>query len=404
MKRVERRRPASRLPDIGELAPQLRALARRGKAVPLLYLEFRSDEPRGAGVRSHRAAYKQATAAALKGAIGSILRQGDIAAAGAGGRWFVVLLAGRAKPASSHTLDADLGVAADRLRRAVREQLARMRSHDATALPPRLDVRCGWNVLEPSALPLEALRHAVRGAALVARVEERRATVLAAITHEVRTPLTAIIGFAERLRDDGLDSAARGRSLDIIVAESRRLQRLAEGLIDMGSWNAGSLRLDRQSVHLADIVARACDAIADRAALRAVAVIVQGDALADVDPDRSAQIFINLLDNAVRHSPRSGTVSVRISKRSRAGETKVSILDQGPGFEREVMAEAGTPFRRGKGGSVGLGLAIARLLTEAHGGSLKLARRGSSGGMVTVTFCEAKAPHIKNSAGPNTRL
>jgi signal transduction histidine kinase len=394
------------LPDLRELAPQLRALARRGKAVPLLYVEFRSDERRpSAGVRARLAAYKQATASALKEAIGSILRQGDIAAAGAAGRWFIVLLAGRAEPASSHTLDADLGVAADRLRRAVRAELARMRSLDTTgALPHALDVRCGWNVLEPSALPLEALRHAVRGAALVARVEERRATVLAAITHEVRTPLTAIMGFAERLRDDGLDSAARRRSLDIIVAESRRLQRLAEGLIDMGSWNAGGLRLDRRDVHLAEVVARACDTVADRAAAREVAFTVEGDAVVSVDPDRCEQILINLLDNAVRHSPRHGTVTIRISERLPAAETKVSIIDQGPGFEREVIAQAGIPFRRGKGGSVGLGLAIAQLLTEAHGGSLTLPRRGKAGGMVTVTFCGAKAPPLKNPAGPNTRL
>jgi signal transduction histidine kinase len=401
VKRVERRWPASRLPDLRELAPHLRTLAQGGKTVPLLYVEFRSAQE-GRGTRARLAAYKRATAAALKAAIGSIVRQGDIAAAGAGGRWFVVLLAGRAKPASSHNLDADLGVAAERLRQTVRRELARMRSRESEdALPPGLDVRCGWNVLEPSADPLEALQHAVRGAALVARIEERRATVLAAITHEVRTPLTAIIGFAERLRDDGLDTAAGQRSLDIIVDESRRLQRLTEGLIDMGSWNAGGLRLDQQRTNLAEIAIRACEALAERAAARGVLVVLKGDAVAHVDPDRCLQILINLLDNAVRHSPRGGTVTIRISKQH-AGP-KVSIEDQGQGFERDVMTAVGTPFQRGKGGTVGLGLAIARLLTDAHGGSLTLPRR-RTGGMVEVTFSDMKARRAKNSAGPNTRL
>jgi signal transduction histidine kinase len=402
VKRVERRRSASRLPDLRELAPRLRNLAQRGKSVPLLYVEFRSVQaPRSGSTRARLAACKQATAAALKAAIGSILREGDVAAAGAGGKWFIVLLAGRAKPASSHSLDADLGVAAERLRCTVQRELARMRFPQTDAGRGELDVRCGWNVLEPSADPLEALRHAVRGAALVARIEERRAMILAAITHEVRTPLTAIMGFAERLREDGLNAQARRRSLDVIVDESRRLQRLAEGLIDMGSWNAQGLRLDRRRMRLAEIATRACEALAERAAACDVALVLKGDAVAHVDPDRCLQILINLLDNAIRHSPRGGRVTIRISQQGSG--TKVCIEDQGRGFERDVIAELATPFKRGKGGKIGLGLAIARLLATAHGGSLVLPR-SRSGGMVAVTFSDAKARRAKNSAGPNTRL
>lgn len=371
--------------------------------MPLLYVEFQSPKnARRKGSAARLATYKQATAAALKTAIGSIVRRGDIAAAGAGGKWFVVLLAGRAKPASSHELDADLGAAAERLRQTVQRELARMQPEISGGGVTRgLGVRCGWNVLEPSADPLEALRHAVRGAALVARVEERRATVLAAITHEVRTPLTSIIGFAERLSDGRLDAAARRRSLKVIVDESRRLQRLAEGLIDLGAHSAGGLRLDRRNTHLAEIATRACDAVASRARARDIALVVKGDAVAFVDRDRCLQIFINVLDNAIRHSPPKAAVTVTIAKNG-AGAT-VSIKDQGPGFAARTLAHLGKPFARGASGSVGLGLAIAQTLVAAHGGALSF-RPGRRGGMVEVTFSGPQPHAAKNSAGPNTRL
>ena len=385
------------------MVPRLRALAQRGRSVPLLYVEFKTGmHGQGDGTGASLAARRQATAAALKAAIGSIVRRGDIAAAGAGGKWFIVVLAGRAKPVSSHSLDADLGIAADRLRQTVQRELARMRSRNAVGdAVGALGVRCGWNVLEPSADPLEALRHAVRGAALVARVEERRATVLAAITHEVRTPLTAIIGFAERLRDGGLDAGRRRRSLDIIVDESRRLQRLAEGLIDMGAWNVAGLRLERRRTRLALVAARARDAVADRARARRIRLVVIGDAIASVDVDRCLQIFINLLDNAVRHSPPGATVTTRIVRRT-AGAA-VRIQDEGPGFDEGSSRGLGEPFARGKAGSVGLGLAIARLLVSAHGGAL-LFPPSRRGGMVEVTFSHADARSANNPAGPNKRL
>ena len=301
------------------------------------------------------------------------------------------VVSARQAGANRQSSDVDLGVAAERLRHTVQRELARAQEpvSPKTALAQRVTVRCGWNVLEPSENPLESLRHAVRGAALVARIEERRATVLAAVTHELRTPLTAIIGFAERLQAHPT-AARRARYLDIIIDESKRLQRLAEGLIDIGSWTAGSLRLNPETHDLGAITHAAVQAVAERASAKKVKIHIDGDAAAFIDRDRCLQIFINLLDNAVRYSPEDGRVTVSLNESGRF--CRVDVADNGPGFSAAIRRVAGTPFAAGADGKVGLGLAIARLLVEAHGGALSMEKSGKGGGMVTVTLPRPKGP------------
>jgi signal transduction histidine kinase len=387
------------LPDLTALAAELRSYARERRALPLLYVEF-SDVRRakGAKARGQAAAFKRAIGAALRASIGSILRKEDLVAASAGGEWFIALLTARATGRGAQASDPDLGIAAERLRRAVQLALA---AEQAVSAPPhgvakttasrlqaRVTVRCGWNVLEPfeTDRPLDALRHAVRGAALVARIEERRAIVLAAVTHELRTPLTAIIGFSERLQTERLSAAQRQRSLDIIADESKRLHRLVEGLIDVGSWTAGSLVLQPARHDLGAIARKAAASLEDRAVHKGVAMKIVGDATALVDPDRCLQILINLLDNAVRYSPEHGRVEVVITTRGRW--CAVAVKDEGGGFAPSSRAALGLPFASGADGKIGLGLAISNLLAQAHGGSLRVGpSRG--GGLVTVTLPRA---------------
>ncbi len=389
----ERRHQPSRLPDLQILGTKLRPFARSQIALPLLYVEFTARPRLAKGqARTFAAQCKQATAAALKASLGSILRKDDLVAAGAGGHWFVAVLTARALSGKRVVVDPDIGVAAERLRRAVLIALARLQRDDknsANSYQHRITVRCGWNVLElaKNDHPLDALRHAVRGAALVARIEEQRATTLAAVTHELRTPLTAIIGFAERLEGERVSSVQRRRYGAIITAESTRLRRLAEGLIDMGSWSAGSLRLRAEDFDLANIALEAVQAVRDVARGKRVVLSVVGSGKAIVDRDRCLQIFINLLDNAVRHSPSRGRVRISISQERDA--CTVVVKDQGPGFAQLVRRTLGQPFSRTADGQVGLGLALSKLLVEAHGGSLKIAGRKGSG-MVCVTFPSRK--------------
>lgn len=378
------------------LADDLCSFSSARRALPLLYIEFsHGTRAIGARVQPLKAADKQVIAAALKASVGSILRKDDLVAAGAGGVWFIALLTTiRPTGPLPLALDPDIGIAAERLRRTTQTALAAAARGEGAGRAQRspITVRCGWTVLEPvdPKHPLEALRHAVRGAAVVARVEERRATVLAAVTHELRTPLTSIIGFAQRLQEeDTLTSGQRKRALVVITDEARRLHRLVEGLIDVGSWSAGGLRLSRDRHDLADITRQAASAVRDRAERKGVSINISGRAAALVDRDRVLQVIINLLDNALRYSPAGGRINARSASQKRA--VTLTITDQGPGFAAAVRARAGRPFASGANGQVGLGLAIARILIEAHGGTLALGRPGRRGGHVSVSLPTAEA-------------
>lgn len=353
----------------------------------MLYIEFASSQSRkGASARARQAQNKRAIAAALRASLGTVLRKEDLAAAGTGAQWFIALLVARARRRKALIADADLGLAAERLRRAVERALDVRRDRvrkDASPLKEERAVRCGWTVLElDGQSPLCALRQAVRGAAVVARIEEQRAIVLAAVTHELRTPLTAIVGFAERLQGAQLDEAGRARSIEIIIDESRRLTQLAEGLIDIGAWTAGHLHLRRESFDVAPLIRKATESIADIARAKEISITLAGQGSVLADQNRCLQVFLNLLDNAVRHAPPKSIVRVNV----RADQTTctITIADRGTGFPPALRQALGRPFSRGFDGRVGLGLAISKVVIEAHGGKLAVAKGRPN--RITVTL------------------
>jgi signal transduction histidine kinase len=355
-------------------------LAAARRSAPLLYIELTGIERVPARRRAHAlAACKRAVAASLRDSVGTALRRSDVVAAGTHARWFVALLVDRAvaAPARATVDDANLGLICGRLGAVIRVRLRALERRGT--LPPGIGVIGGWTVLDPVSAdrPLTELRQAVRGAAVVARIEAQRATVLAAVTHELRTPLTSIIGYAERLRDEpALAPSLRARYSGIVAEEGRRLHRLVESLIDIGAWTAGKLKLAPKKRKLRALVRTAWAAIGERADAKALRLALRGDVSASIDAERMEQVLINVLDNAVRHSPRGGCVRVALALV--ANGCAVTVSDDGPGFSRAAAGAFGSAFARDADGRAGLGLSIARLLVEAHGGTLALGR--SSGG------------------------
>jgi signal transduction histidine kinase len=257
------------------------------------------------------------------------------------------------------------------LRAAVQAALDGLRR--SGVLRSRVSARTGWTVVDrgDEKRPLDALRHCIRGAAVVARLEERRAVILAAVTHELRTPLTSIVGYVERLRaGTPAEDAQRRRYLRVLADEAQRLQRLVEGLIDTGSWNAGGLSLRLEATSLAELVRAAWSALSGRAAQRGVKLRLRGDARLPLDRERMLQVLINLLDNAIRHARPNGAVRITIAARGDA--CSLMVADDGAGFPAAIKRRFGQPFALGKGGRVGLGLAIARLIVEAHAGKMSV--------------------------------
>ncbi|BBY00449.1 hypothetical protein MSEO_09480 [Mycobacterium seoulense] len=222
-------------------------------------------------------------------------------------------------------------------------------------------------------------RRARRAADAAQRAETATRRFLVDAAHELRTPIAGIQVAAEQLANSASQheagDAADGqyRRASLLLSDARRAGRLVNDMLDLSRIDAG-LPLDTHDVDLAAIA----DAEADRAAMLAPQLTVSrtgaAKATVNADPTRLAQILSNLLDNARRHTPPRGAITVDVHLRDDAAE--VTVTDTGPGipederervFERLVRLDAG---RARDHGGAGLGLPIARALARAHGGEL----------------------------------
>jgi signal transduction histidine kinase len=214
---------------------------------------------------------------------------------------------------------------------------------------------------------------------------------VADVAHELRTPLTVIKGTIETLEDGAMDDInGRGPLLISMQHETDRLIRLVNDLLILTRADAGMLKLELESLDLGSLAQQRCEHLASLAARRGVtfAVKLEGSPCVFGDKDRLAQVLDNLLDNAVRYSPEGEVVTVEIAPRGK--ECCCSVHDSGPGipqkhlpyiFDRFYRAE---PSRNRQRGEAGLGLAIARALVQAQGGSINA--ESQPGGGITLRF------------------
>ena len=218
---------------------------------------------------------------------------------------------------------------------------------------------------------------AVRSTGELERVSEAKTAFLARMSHELRTPLNVVVGFADVLRD-GLVGPLTGRQqgyVDDIAGSGRDLLRLVDELLDVSKVEAGELALVLSRVDVADAVSDA--ELLVRATARDAGVTVRvarppTAVLADADALRIRQIAWNLVGNAVKFTPRGGSVDVGVQADDQW--IRVSVRDTGPGIDaadHDRIFEQYEQGRAASGGS-GIGLALSRRLIEAHGGSLRL--------------------------------
>ena len=216
-----------------------------------------------------------------------------------------------------------------------------------------------------------------------ASVDKERA-FLADASHELRTPVAVLRAELEvALRSPSTPASARG-VLESMNEETGRLSRLTDDLLALARADAGRLELMRKASDLAVPAERAVRLLSTSAARRGVSVSARLDpAPARIDPDRIAQVAVNLMDNAIRHSPAGGTIEVETGLRD--GEAFLSVADEGPGIPDELAGRIFERFSRGdsargrESGGTGLGLAIALAIAKAHSGSLALEDRGAQG-------------------------
>jgi signal transduction histidine kinase len=214
---------------------------------------------------------------------------------------------------------------------------------------------------------------------VLARDAER--AVLLSVSHDLRTPLTSIRGYAEGIEDGTVEPA---EAAGVIGRESARLERLVGDLLALARLRQGVMEVAREPVDLAAVCREAEERMMPRAREAGVAVVVEGEGVASADHGRALQVVSNLLENAIRVSPRGGSVTVSVAP------AVIVVDDQGPGIPAEEIPRAFERFRlraragRGSPDGAGLGLAIVRELSEAMGGSVAVENLPARGARFTV--------------------
>ncbi|MEO7083399.1 MAG: ATP-binding protein [Gemmatimonadaceae bacterium] len=225
------------------------------------------------------------------------------------------------------------------------------------------------------------------------RLETIRRGFVANVSHELKTPLTVIGGFAETLRDPDLPRGDRERFIDTIGTNARRMQRIVDDLLDLSRYESGSWVPNVMSNDFAGTVADIFTGVSRAATAKGLSLSFDATPSArhvDADPTALRQVLNNLVENALRHTVRGG-IAVRAESPANGGTT-ISVSDTGTGipvehlgrvFERFYRVDSGRA--RDEGGT-GLGLAIVRHLVEAHGGSVRAESVVGHGTTITLYF------------------
>jgi signal transduction histidine kinase len=230
-----------------------------------------------------------------------------------------------------------------------------------------------------------------RMSADLARSNELRREMTADIAHDLRTPLTVITGYIEALRDGVLKpTPAR---FETMHNEAQRLKRLVEDLRTLSLVDAGELPMQRQRVAPRALLDRLTAAYAPQAAARHITLAVSAASEAPdvlVDPERMAQVLGNLVSNALRHTPAGGRID--LSARVQGARVALVVADTGEGIPADALPHVFDRFYRGEAsrsqqdGESGLGLAIAKSIVEAHGGTIAAASTPGQGTTFTITL------------------
>jgi PAS domain S-box-containing protein len=210
---------------------------------------------------------------------------------------------------------------------------------------------------------------------------------LATLSHELRTPLNAVLGYARMLRLGSTPPDKTKAALEVVERNATALKQIIEDVLDISRIVAGRLRLNVEPVDVPAIIHESCATVVPAADAKGVHVDVIVDPLTTPvsgDADRLQQIVWNLLSNAIKFTPRGGRVQVRLARVNSHVELTVSDTGQGIApdflpFVFERFRQADATFSREQGG-LGLGLAIAKQLTELHGGTLSAMSAGTGQG------------------------
>ena len=247
------------------------------------------------------------------------------------------------------------------------------------------------------------LREATTRAEVLRRTDELKTALLNAVSHDLRTPLASIIASTGSLRqrDVSWTQEERDEFIEAIEQQAERLSRIVGNLLDLSRIEAGALNPDKQLHDIAALVDDVVGRLQDTTRHHVVQVTVEEDlppvALDEVQID---QVLSNLIENAVKYAP-SGTV-IEVAARRDGDAVSVEVADAGPGIPPQDLERVFAPFQRvaepRSVAGLGLGLAVARGLVEAHGGRIYVSNRAGRGSRFVFTLPITAAPAMAEAA------
>jgi signal transduction histidine kinase len=239
----------------------------------------------------------------------------------------------------------------------------------------------------------------------LARSNELRRQMTADIAHDLRTPLSVLSGYLEALRDGVLEPSAE--RFDAMFGEARHLQRLIDDLRTLSLADAGELALTPTPVPPGLVLEQAVSSYGPHVAQQEVGLSLEVEPdlpKIEVDTDRMAQVFANLISNALRYTPAGG--QIRLGARRQDGHVLLQVQDSGSGIRPEDIPHIFDRFYRGEGarqgeaGESGLGLAIAKSLIELNGGKIGVESTIGQGTTFTIAFPVEPPAQPKEEANP----
>lgn len=247
------------------------------------------------------------------------------------------------------------------------------------------------------------------------KVDQLKNEFISSITHELRTPLTSINGWGIILKDTPPENVKElRRGLDIITVESERLKNMVEDLLDFSRLNTGKLQLKMRANNLVKLVKDSCISMLPRVRTMGINLSIDcksNKILICIDEERIKQVLINILDNSLKHTPKGGSIVVKIVEifdqptnemKSDAFDVnlhesvgvKIQVIDNGCGISEEDIPYLKKKFYKGasmhndKG--IGIGLAICDEIIKLHGGTLDIKSKLNGGTTVTIMLPQNK--------------
>jgi PAS domain S-box-containing protein len=234
------------------------------------------------------------------------------------------------------------------------------------------------------------------------RADRLKDEFLATLSHELRTPLTSVLGWATLIRAGDIDEANYAIALETIERNARLQARLIDDLLDVSRIITGNLHLELRPIDLSPVVEAARDAVRPTAEAKGIQLqtsLASGKCSIKGDSNRLRQVVWNLLLNAIKFTPRGGSVSTELSCND--SSVQLTVADTGEGIDADFLPHVFDRFRQAEGsisrrqGGLGLGLAVVRHLVELHGGSVRAASEGKGKG---ATFT-VELPLVRQEEG-----